>query len=101
MQTWDLNNHSKETIVDNLPVTPKRQWEVLFTKTTPPLTSQTSQVASTFTHSSPVVSNQNADVVTPVSNKKRKKSILSPRSLIDQYLVPNNKREKLDTVKEL
>lgn len=102
METWDLKNHNKETIVDNLPVTPKRQWEAWFSKTIPPLTSQTSpQIATTLTHSLPVVSNQNVDVVTPVSNKKRKKSVLSPRSLIDQYLVPNSKREKLNTVKEM
>lgn len=103
MEIWDLQNQNKITTVNNLPVTPKNEWEVLFTKTTPLLNSQTSPQTdtTTLTHSPPVVNNENPDIVTPVSNRKRKKSTLSPRSLIDQYLVSNSKREKLDTVNEM
>lgn len=74
MDIWDFQNQNKvSTAVDNIPVTPKRQREVLFPQTTPSITSQ---LDTTLIHSSPVVLNQTSDVVTPVSNKKQKKFVI-------------------------
>jgi len=103
MENWDIQNQNLGTNAEYLNVTPKKPWEVLFcTKTTSSLSTQTSsQLETTSTHSTLVVSNQIPEVVTPTSSKKRKKSIVSPKSLIDQYLMPKSKREKLDTVHEI
>lgn len=99
MENWDVQHHDSAQKVDNLQVTPKKPWDVLFTKTKSPSSSQSSP-QSDFKSSSTVPDNI-PDVVTPTSSRKRKKSMISPRSLIDQYLVPNSKREKLDTVTEI
>lgn len=96
METWYSYNENVVPIADKLPVTPKTKWEISVIKVKSPSSSQTSKLNTTLPHSSPVLSNKIPDVVTPTSIKKRKKSVLSPRCLIDQYLVPNNKREKLD-----
>lgn len=103
MENWDIQNKSFVSNAENLNVTPKKPWEVLFcTKTTSSFFTQiSSQLETTSSHSTLVVSNQIPEVVTPTSSKKRKKSIVSPKSLIDQYLVPKRKREKLDTVHEI
>lgn len=99
MESWDIHHHNLPPNVDNLQVTPKKPWDVLFTKTKSPSFSQISPQSDS--KSSSVVPNHIPDVVTPTSSRKRKKSMISPRSLIDQYLVPNNKRGKLDTVTEI
>lgn len=99
MENWDTHNHDLAPKVDNLQATPKKPWDVLFTKTKSPSSSQSSPQSDS--KSSSIVPNNIPDVVTPTSSRKRKKSMLSPRSLIDQYLVPNNKRERLDTVTEI
>lgn len=97
MEMWFYNNENVVPVADKLPVTHKKKWEISVIKVKSLSSSQTSpQLNTTSSHCSPVRSNQIPDVVTPSSIKKRKKSYLSPRSLIDQYLVPNNKREKLD-----
>ncbi|KAL4135193.1 hypothetical protein QTP88_006833 [Uroleucon formosanum] len=103
MENWDIQNKSFVSNAENLNVTPKKPWEVLFcTKTTSSFSTLiSSQLETTSSHSTLVVSNQISEVVTPTSSKKRKKSIVSPKSLIDQYLVPKRKREKLDTVHEI
>jgi len=103
MENWDIQNQKLVPITEYLNVTPKKPWEVLFcSKTTSSLSTQiSSQLETTSSNSTLVVSNQVPEVVTPTSSKKRKKSIVSPKSLIDQYLVPRNKREKLDTVHEI
>jgi len=102
MESWDIQNQNFISNEKHLNVTPKKPWEVLFcTKKTSPSPAQiSSQLETTSTHSTLVVTNQVPEVVTPTSSKKRKKSIVSPKSLIDQYLVPKSKREKLDTVHE-
>lgn len=102
MENWDIPNQNVGSIEEHLNVTPKKNpWNVLFsTKTTSP-SSVSSQSEITSKDSTLVVSNQIPEAVTPTSSKKRKKSIVSPKSLIDQYLVPNRKREKLDTVNEV
>jgi len=102
MENWDISNQNVVAIEEHLNVTPKKKpWDVLFsTKTTSP-SSKSSQYEITSTDSTLVASNQNPEAVTPTSSKKRKKSIASPKSLIDQYLVPKRKREKLDTVSEV
>lgn len=99
MENWDIHSHDLVPKVDNLQVTPKKPWDVLFTRTKSPSSSQSSPQSDS--KSSLIVPDNIPDVVTPTSSRKRKKSMLSPRSLIDQYLVPNNKRERLDTVTEI
>ncbi|XP_008188066.2 protein lethal(2)denticleless isoform X1 [Acyrthosiphon pisum] len=103
MENWDIQNQSFVPNSEYINVTPKKPWDAIFcTKTTSSLSTQISpQLETTSTHSTLVVSNQIPEVVTPTSSKKRKKSIVSPKSLIDQYLVPRSKREKLDTVHEI
>jgi len=102
MEEWDDILNQNVPIEEHLNVTPKKKpWDVLFsTKTTSP-SSISSQSETTSRDSTLVVSNQIPEAVTPTSSKKRKKSIVSPKSLIDQYLVPKSKREKLDTVSEV
>ncbi|XP_026818722.1 denticleless protein homolog B [Rhopalosiphum maidis] len=101
MSNWDIQNQNIVPMAEDLNVTPKKPWNVLFnTKTTFP-SSISSQNEITSTHSALEDSNMIPEAVTPTSSKKRKKSVVSPRSLIDQYLVPNSKREKLDTVNEI
>lgn len=102
MGNWDIPNQNVVPIEEHLNVTPKKKpWDVLFsTKTTSP-SSISSQSELTSRDSTLVISNQIPEAVTPTSSKKRKKSIVSPKSLIDQYLVPQKKREKLDTVSEV
>lgn len=99
MENWDIHHHDLVPNVDNLQATPKKPWDVLFTKTKSPSSSQKSPQLDSNTSS--IVPDRIPEVVTPTSSRKRKKSVISPRSLIDQYLVPNNKREKLDTVTEI
>lgn len=103
IENLDLQNQNFVPNAENLNVIPKKPWEVLFcSKTTSPLSTQMSpESEKTSTHSAVVIPNQIPEVVTPTSSKKRKKSIVSPKSLIDQYLVPKSKREKLDTVHEI
>lgn len=104
IENWDCQNQNFVPNTEYLNVTPKKPWEVLFgTKTTSSLSTQqmSSQLETGSSHSTFVASNQIPEVVTPTSSKKRKKSIVSPKSLIDQYLVPKSKREKLDTVHEI
>lgn len=97
MEMWYYHNENVVPIADKLPVTRKKKWEVSVIKVKSLSSSQTSpQLNTTLSHSSPAHSTQIPNVVTPSSIKKRKKSVLSPRCLIDQYLVPNNKREKLE-----
>lgn len=96
METWYCNNENVP-VADKLPVVPKKKWEISVIKVKSLSSSKTSpQLNTTSLNSSPARSSQTPDVVTPSSIKKRKKSCLSPRCLIDQYLVPNKKREKLD-----
>jgi len=103
MENWDTQHQNFVLNTEYLNVTPKKPWEALFcTKTTSSQSTQIKFRSETIsTHSMLVVSNQIPEVVTPTSSKKRKKSIVSPKSLIDQYLVPKSKREKLDTVHEI
>jgi len=103
MENWYHQNKNLVSNAENLNVIPKKPWQVLFcTKTTSSLSNQlSSQLGTTSSHSTLVVSNKIPEVVTPPSSKKRKKRIVSPKSLIDQYLVPKSKREKLDTVHEI
>jgi len=103
MENWDIQHQNFVSNAEYLNVTPKKPWEVLFcTKNTSALSTQISSRSETSsTHSTLVVSNQIPEVVTPTSSRKRKKNIVSPKSLIDQYLVPKSKREKLDTVHEM
>lgn len=89
MNDWDFEKQNVVQTVDNSQILKKNPWDVIFPKS--------SQVSPK--HSSPSGSKQIPDVVTPTSSKKRKKSILSPRSLIDQYLIPS-KKKKLNTVEE-
>lgn len=101
MGNWDLQCDNLVSITDNSKVTPKKPWEELFSKVTSPSSSQVSpqsEIKSTL--SSPGISKQIPEAVTPTSRKKRKKSVVSPRSLIDHYLIPS-KKEKLDTVLEM
>lgn len=99
MEAWDLAIQCPVPIVENSTANPKGPWEVLFTKTSP-LSQTLPESDTTTTQSSPVLSKRIPDATTPTSSRKRKKSVVSPRNLIDQYLVPN-KREKLDTVEEV
>lgn len=102
MKEWDDENQNVVPIEEHLNVTPKKKpWDVLFTTKTTSPSSISSQSEITSRDSTLVVSNQIPEAVTPTSSKKRKKSIVSPKSLIDQYLVPKSKREKLDTVSEV
>lgn len=97
MKNWDLHIERTVETVD-LPLTPRKLWKKVFTKTPRQISPKSANISM---NTSPVTSNQNSIVATPTSSRKRKKSTLSPRSLIDQYLVPNSKREKLDTVDEI
>ncbi|XP_025200533.1 denticleless protein homolog B [Melanaphis sacchari] len=101
MNNWDIEKKNFVPNEEHLNVTPKKPWDALFsTKATSP-SSISSQLEITPTHSTLVAPNRIPEAVTPTSSKKRKKSTLSPRSLIDQYLVPKSKREKLDTINEI
>lgn len=94
MKMWDIDNtHSALT---NYPSTkPPNQSGNMFIKTKSPSTPSLIQISSQVATVG-IVPKQIPEVVTPESNKKRKKSILSPQSLIDQYLIPINKRKKSD-----
>lgn len=102
MKKWYLEKQDLVLpILNNSHIITKNPWEIFFSKSSPKSFQISPQLKSSRpSHSSPKVSKQIPDVVTPTSSKKRKKSMPSPRSLIDHYLVPSNKREKLDTVKE-
>lgn len=92
METWDLQD--KKLVPSILPTTSKKPWEMLFTKTSSPSPGQLSPTHTLH------VSNQIPEVITPTS-KKRKQNVISPRSLIDQYLVPNSKQKRLNIVNEI
>jgi hypothetical protein len=85
MENWDTMTQNNVQNVCNLPVTPKKPWKVMFSKKTSP------QRKTKSKQSSPV---------TPTSNRKRKKSSVSPKNLIDHYFPLNNKRKKLNPVNE-
>uniref|UniRef100_A0A2S2QAU7 Protein lethal enticleless n=1 Tax=Sipha flava TaxID=143950 RepID=A0A2S2QAU7_9HEMI len=78
MENWDTMTQNNVQNVCNLPVTPKKPWKVMFSKKTSP------QRKTKSKQSSPV---------TPTSNRKRKKSSVSPKNLIDHYFPLNNKRK--------
>jgi len=93
LEDWDLE---KQNIAPNIKTISKSPWEVLFLNKC----SQTSQLKnSTFIDNSLDTSKKVLEVTSPLPSKKRKKSI-SQKSLIDQYLIPNNsKQKKLDSEK--
>lgn len=93
MKDWDLKDKNLVLNTNIKTSTSKKPWEILFTKTkllSPQLLPKSNDSS---------IHQQIPEVVTPKS-QKRKKSNLSPKSLIDHYLIPT-KREKLDTVKEI
>lgn len=97
MENWNLQDQKLvSSTEDNLPATPKRKWEMLFAKTSSPSSAELPP-----THTPLVVSNQIPEIQTLTSNKKRKRSEISPRSLIDQYLVSSSKQKKLDIVNKI
>lgn len=101
MENWDHFNERLMTNAGNLEETPKQVWQKIFSKVISPSSQESKESDNKFIPTSPVSSDQKTIVTTPTSSRKRKKSILSPRNLIDHYLVSNNKREKLDTVVEM
>lgn len=102
MKNWDIPNQNDVPNAEHLNVTPKKKpWDVLFSTKIASPSSISSQFEITSTDSTLVISNQIPEAVTPTSSKKRKKSVASPNSMIDQYLVPKKKCEKLDTVSEV
>lgn len=90
MENWDTTTQIKETNDCKLSTTPKKPWNTLFSN------------VSTCNEEPPqrITRSQLSSPVTPTSNRKRKKSSVSPKNLIDHYFSVNNKREKLDSVKE-
>lgn len=91
MENWDTTSQIKEQNVRKLPVTPNKPWKILLSKTSPSCSQVSPKRNTRSTQSSPV---------TPTSTRKRKKSCVSPKNLIDHYFTLNNKREKLDSVNE-
>lgn len=92
MENWDIMTLNKVQNVCNLPVTPKKPWKTIFSK-------KTSSTCTQLTPK-PNTRSKQSSPVTPTLNRKRKKSSVSPKNLIDHYFPLNNKREKLDSVKE-
>lgn len=93
MENWDLE---EQNIASNIKTISKSPWEDLFLKKC----SQTSQLKNTTSINNSLDTSKTVlEVTSPLPSRKRKKSI-PQKSLIDQYLIPNNSKEKkLDSEK--